>query len=88
MAWLVQATNSHAVADGAEAGMYAVFVLFDLPKLYKFIGLLFTNGLTLEPQFEYWFEGQERERLFGNNKKYSCAMDEHVCKGHKGQGLR
>ena len=58
MGWLVQARKRHAVADGAGSGMYADFVLFDLPKLNKIVGLLFANGLTPKPQFEYWFEGQ------------------------------
>ncbi len=58
MAWLIKATNSGAVADGAGVGTYADFVLFDLPKLNKFVGLLLANGLTPKPQFEYWFEGR------------------------------
>jgi hypothetical protein len=82
MGWLIQATNCRAVADGAGSGMYVDFVPFDLPKLFKFIGLLFTDGLTPKSQFEYWFEGQEGEPLFGNNK-YARAIDKHVGKGHK-----
>ncbi len=80
MAWLVKATNSHAVADGAGVGTYAYFVPFDLPELNKLVGLLLANGLTPKPQFEYWFEGQEREPLFGNDK-FTRAMDKHV--GHR-----
>ncbi len=82
MGWLVQATNCRAVADGTGSGTYVDFVPFDLPELYKFVGLLFANGLTPKPQFEYWFKGQGQELLFGNNK-YAGAMDKHV---HKGQG--
>jgi hypothetical protein len=52
MGWLVQPTNRRAVADGAGSGTYADFIPFYLPKLYKFLGLLFANGLTPEPQFE------------------------------------
>jgi hypothetical protein len=85
MGWLVQATNPCAVADGAGSGTYADFVLFNLPKLYKFVGLLFANSLTPKPQFEYWFEGQEQEPLFGNDK-YARAVHKHVCKGHKVSG--
>jgi hypothetical protein len=77
MGWLVQGTNCHAVADGAGSGTYADFVLFDLPKLYKSVGLLFANGLTPKPQFEYWFEGQGGEPLFGNDK-YARVMDKHL----------
>jgi hypothetical protein len=78
MAWLVKATNSRAVADGAGVGTYV-----DLPELNKFVSLLLANGSTLKPQFEYWFEGQEREPLFGNDK-FACAIDKHVghCKSH------
>ncbi len=84
MAWLVKATNSRAVADGAGVGTYADFVPFDLPELNKFVGLLLANGLTPKPQFEYWFEGQEREQLFSNDK-FARAMDKHVghCKSHR-----
>ncbi len=89
MAWLVKATNSRAVPDGAGVGTYADFVLFDLPGLNKFVGLLLTNGLTPKPQFEYWFEGQEREPLFGNGK-CAHAMDKHVGhrKSHRVSGKR
>jgi hypothetical protein len=81
MVWLVRATNSRAVADGAGTGTYADFVPFDLPELNKFVGLIFANGLTPKPhQFEYWFQGQEREPLFGNDK-FARAMDKHV--GHR-----
>ncbi len=84
MAWLVKATNSRAVADGAGVGTYADFVPFNLPKLDKFVGLLLANGLTPMPQFEYLFEGQESEPLFGNDKS-ARAMDKHVghCKNHR-----
>ena len=55
MAWLVKATNGRAVADGAGTGTYVDFVPFDLPELNKFVSLIFANGLTPKPQFEYWF---------------------------------
>ncbi len=62
MGWLVQATNCRAVADGTGSGAYVDFVPFNLPKLYKFSGLLFANGLTPKHQFEYWFEGKGDSR--------------------------
>lgn len=74
--WLVDATNRRAVADGAGTGSYKDWTPLDREELYKFIGLLFANGLSPKPQFEYWFEGTEREPLFGNDK-YSKAMDKH-----------
>ena len=81
MAWLVKATNGRAVADGAGTGTYALdFVPFDLPELNKFVGPIFANGLCPKPQFEYWFEGQEKEPLFGNGQ-FSRAMDKYV--GHR-----
>jgi hypothetical protein len=50
--WLVQATNCHAVTDCAGSGTYMEFVPFDLPVLYKCVGLLFANFLTPKPQLE------------------------------------
>ncbi len=89
MAWLVKALNSRAVADGAGVGTYTDFVLFDLPEFNKFVGLLLANGLTPKPQFEYWFEEQEREPLFGNDK-FARAMDKHMGhrKSHRVSGKR
>ncbi len=40
MEWLVKASNMRAAAEGAGSGMYADFVLFDHPKLYKFVGIV------------------------------------------------
>jgi hypothetical protein len=74
--WLVDATNRRAVADGAGTGSYKDWTPLDREELYKFIGLFFANGLSPKPQFEYWFEGTNREPLFGNDK-YSKAMDKH-----------
>ncbi len=73
----------------AGGGTYVDFVPVDLPKLNKFFGLLLANGLTPKPQFEYWFERQEREPLFGNDK-FAGAMDKHVghCKSHRVSGKR
>ncbi len=63
---MVKAKNGRAVADGAGTGTYVDFVPFDLPELYKFVGVIFAkNGLCPKPQFEYWFERQEKEPLFG-----------------------
>ena len=58
MGWLVQATNCRAVADGAGSGTYPDFVPFDLPELYKFVGLLFANGLTQSPSLNTGSRGK------------------------------
>jgi hypothetical protein len=42
-------------------------MLFDLAELYKMIGVLFANGLTPKPQFDYWFKSQDQEPLLGSN---------------------
>jgi hypothetical protein len=36
-------------------------------ELYKMIGILFANGLTPKPQFEYWFCLEDKEPLFWSN---------------------
>jgi hypothetical protein len=47
--------------------------------------MLFAKDTTPKPQFEYWFEGQGQELLFGNNK-YTHVMDKHVHMGCKVRG--
>ncbi len=53
--WATTATNLRAYLSGAGSGEYQDFLLFDLPEVYKMIGVLFANGLTPKPQFDYWF---------------------------------
>ena len=67
MDWAVTATNLHAYASGAGSGKYTDFIPFDQQELYKMIGVLFANGLTPKPQFDYWFCLEDKEPLLGSN---------------------
>ena len=68
MDWAVPATNLRAHASGAGSGEYTDFIPFNRPELYKMIGVLFTNGLTSKPQFDYWFCLEDKEPLLGSNQ--------------------
>jgi hypothetical protein len=35
--------------------------------MYKMFGVLFANGLTPKPQFEYWFCSEDKEPLLGSD---------------------
>jgi hypothetical protein len=61
------ATNLHAYTNGAGSGEYTDFVPFDRTEIYKIIGVLFANGLTPKPQFDYLFCLEDQEPLFGGN---------------------
>ena len=63
--WCTTATNLRAYLSGAGSGEYRDFMPFDLAEVYKMIGVLFANGLTPKPQFDFWFCTQEEEPLFG-----------------------
>jgi hypothetical protein len=65
--WATMATNLWAYLSRAGSGKYQDFLPFDLPEVYEMIGVLFANGLTPEPQFDYWFCSQDEEPLFGSN---------------------
>ena len=65
--WAVTATNLRAYANGAGSGQYTDYVPFDVAEMYKMFGVLFTNGLSPKPQFEYWFCSEDREPLLGSN---------------------
>jgi hypothetical protein len=67
MDWAVTATNLRAYASGAGSGKYTDFIPFNHPELYKMIGVLFANGLTPKPQFDYWFCSEDKEPLLGSN---------------------
>jgi hypothetical protein len=65
--WAVTATKLRAYTNGARSVEYTVFVPFDCTEIYKMIGVLFANGLTPKPQFDYWFFSEDQEPLFGSN---------------------
>jgi hypothetical protein len=56
--WITTATNCSATADGAGSGTgeFKDFVPFDEADIYRFLGVLFANGLAPKPRFDYWFE--------------------------------
>jgi hypothetical protein len=85
---IVQGTNLHAASEGAGGGgnkNYVNFIPFDSEEFYKFIGVLFANGLTPKPLFESWF-APAHESLLQGNDRIATAMDKYVY-GRKVSGL-
>ncbi len=74
LSWATDAMNLRAYSSGAGRGEYQDFMPFDLAEVYKMIGVLFANGLTPKPQFDYWFKLQDQEPLLGSNL-ISKALD-------------
>ena len=62
--WVIDATNLRAYSSGAGSGEYKDFLPFNLDEIY---GILFANGLTPKPQFEWWFKNLNEQPLFGND---------------------
>ncbi len=81
MDWAVTATNLRAYASGAESGEYTNFIPFDHPELYKMIVLLFVNGLTPKPQFNYWFCLEDKEPLLGSNLISNALRQKNAATG-------
>ena len=81
MDWAVTATNLRAYASGAGSGEYTDFIPFDRPELYKMIGVLFANGLTPKPQFDYWFCSEDKEPLLGSNLISNALRRKNAAKG-------
>ena len=55
---------------------------FDLAEVYKMIGVLFANGLTPKPQFDFWFCTQEEEPLFGSNMISKALARKNLATGN------
>jgi hypothetical protein len=84
---IINTTNARAAAEGAGFGgtVYQDFEQFDLAEVYKMIGLLFVNGLSLQPRISMWFKGH---KLYGNNF-IASAMRKQLPQGRRAiQGLR
>jgi hypothetical protein len=66
---MTTATNCRATTAGAGSGTRELkdFVPFNDAEMYRFLGVLFANGLAPKPRFDYWFEMAESFPLFGNN---------------------
>ena len=66
---MVACTNPKAAGEGAGTGgtVYTDYVQFDVEKMYRFIGVLFANGLAPKPVITNWFELTASDELLGNN---------------------
>ncbi len=67
-------TNYRASAEGVGIGVtgsekkdFGNFVPFNNPEIYKFIGILYANGLMPRPIFETWFKSLPTCPMFGNS---------------------
>ena len=76
---IVPCTNRRATSEGAGIGgtIYKDYVAFDADEVYKMFGLLFANGVSPKPQFDYWFLSSMESRLFGNDY-IGAALDKKV----------
>ena len=79
--WATTATNLRAYASGAGRGEYTDYVPFDSEEIYKMIGVLFANGLTPKPQFDYWFISEDIEPLFGSNMMAKACRKRNAATG-------
>jgi hypothetical protein len=92
VSWMTLATNRRATADGAGSGTgtFSDFVPFDDAEIYRFIGVLFANGLAPKPKprMDYWFETAESFPLFGNNLVSKVMTKTVSISGKKIRGIR
>jgi hypothetical protein len=65
---MVVCTKQKAASEGAGVGgtLYNDFVQFDVPKMYRFMGLLFANGLAPKQDILSWFETTRTDPLLSN----------------------
>ena len=66
---MVACTNQKAASEGAGVGgtVYNDFVQFDVNEMYRFLGLLFANGLSPKPDITKWFEICGEDPLLGSD---------------------
>ena len=66
---MVACTNQKAAGEGAGVGgtVYTDFVQFDVNEMYRFIGLLFANGLSPKPDITKWFETSAVDPFLGSD---------------------
>jgi len=88
--WMTLATNRRATADGAKSGTGSSKdrVAFDVEEVYRFIGVLFANGLAPKHRFEYWFETTAKNPLYGNDLVAGVMRKEVAITGRKIWGER
>jgi hypothetical protein len=79
---IVDRTNARATAKGAGFGgsAYHDYEPFDLSEMYKFLGLLFLNGLSPRPRIAMWFEPHI---VFGNEFILAKAMHKQLPRGQR-----
>ena len=78
-------TNFCASAEGVGIGVtgterreFSDFAPFDNAEFYKFIGILFANGLNPWPSFESWFTSMPHRPLYSANFVNSGVFDHTV----------
>ena len=88
--WMTNATNRRAISDGAGSGtgQFQDWVPFDDAEMYRFIGVLFANGLSPKPRIDYWFETAQAYPLFGNDLVSRLMTKEVVVTGKRIRGIR
>ena len=86
---MVACTNQKAAAEGARVGgtLYKDFVPFDVDEMYRFIGLLFANGLAPKPDITKWFEGSSTDQLLGSDF-IAPLMNKRLPRGGNVPGIR
>jgi len=60
------------------------FVAFDDTEIYKFIGILFANGLMSRPMFETWFYSVRNRPMYGNT--FVTGVVDKIVHGRKISG--
>jgi hypothetical protein len=88
--WMTNATNRRAASDGAGAGTgdFKDWVPFDDEEIYRFIGVLFANGLAPIPRIDYWFEPAQLSPLFGNDVVSRALAKDVPFTGRRIRGIR
>jgi len=56
--------------------------------MYRFIGVLFANGLSPKPRIDYWFEMAQAYPLFGNDLISRLTTKEVMVTGKRIRGIR
>jgi len=64
------------------------WVPFDDAEMYRFIGVLFANGLSPKPRIDYWFEMAQAYPLFGNDLISRLTTKEVMVTGKRIRGIR
>jgi hypothetical protein len=62
------------------------FVAFDDTEIYKFIGILFANGLMPRPMFETWFYSVRNRPMYGDT--FVTGVFDKIVHGRKISGRR